>query len=173
MTTTLTVGQPIGFTPPKEGYMPVINGSSFDILAFFSNLTDKEQKDWLKGKARYDVYIENSIPVFLLDLGKTWSLDVFFNILQENEDIRKNFFEGDPNHTQISLILVSYSDSIIRGIRTIAIDTDIMLKLKEACFGQLVQYPSKEACQKAAEVILDKYNADQLRKKAKTAKPRK
>jgi len=170
MTITMTVGQPIGCTPPKEGYMPVINGSSFDIIAFFSNLTDKEQRDWLQGKAGYGLYIENSIPLFLLDLGRAWSLDVYLNILQEDEDIRKNFFEGDPHHTQVILTLVSYSDAIVRGIRTIAIDPDIMIKLKEACFNQLTQYPSKEQCHRAAEELLARYDGNQLRSKAEMLK---
>jgi hypothetical protein len=167
---TFSVGHPIGCTPPKEGYMPIVNGSSFDIIAFFSNLKDREQRDWLKGKAGYGVYIENSIPVFLLDLGKSWSLDVYLNILQEKEDIRKAFFEGDPNKTQIMLTLVSYSDTIVRGIRTIVIDPNIMLKIKEACFDQLSNYASKDACQQAADKLMAHYTAKQLRTMAAVVK---
>ena len=78
----IKVCEPIECKPPREGYMPVINGPSFDIIAFFSDLTKQEINDWLKGKIRYGVYIEESIPVSLLDLGKAWKLDIFlkFNL---------------------------------------------------------------------------------------------
>ncbi len=166
----LKVGEPIECKPPREGCMPVINGPSFDLIAFFSDLTKQEINDWLKGKIAYGVYIEESIPVFLLDLGKSWQLDVYLNIHQENEDVRKQFFEGDPNQTRMILTLVSYSEAIVKAIRTIGIDPVNMLRIKEACFEQVLKYPSKEACQKTALKILSKYSADKLRAKSETTK---
>ncbi len=59
--------------------MPVINGLSFDIIAFFTDLTKQEINVWLKGKIRYGVYIEESIPIFLLELGKAWQWMSFEN----------------------------------------------------------------------------------------------
>ena len=164
--TTLTVGQPLGVTPPFQGYMPVLNGSSFDILAFFKGLTEKDTREWLKGKVRYGLHVQNGIPVFLLDLGKTWSLDVYFNMHQENEDLRKAFFEGDPAHTQIMLALISYSDAVVQGIRTIGIDPEVMMALKEACFDQLSRYSDKDDCFLEAETILQSNSSKALRKKA-------
>ena len=160
---TLTVGQPIGSTPPKEGYMPVINGSSFDIIAFFSNISETELRDWLKGEIQYGVYIEGSIPIVILDIGKAWSLDVFLNIHRESEEIRRQFFEGDPQHTEMHLILVSFEAAIVQGIRTIAIEPNVMANIKEACFYQLSVYSSQEDCQAAAENLLDKYGSQDLR----------
>ncbi len=150
--------------------MPVINGSIFDIMAFFSDLTDKEQQDWLQSKADYDVYIKNNIPFFLLDLGSSWSLDVYLNILQENEDVQKSFLGSDQYHPKISLILISYPDGVVQGVRSVDIDLDTMLRIKEACLDQLVQYTSKEACRKEALKILARYNGNQLRAKAQKAK---
>jgi hypothetical protein len=161
--TTLTVGQPIGSTPPKEGYMPVLNGPSFDIVAFYSGITQAQLDDWLKGEVQYGIYIESRIPVFILDLGKAWSLDVYLNILREDEETRRRFFEGDPRHTEIHLILVSFEDGVVQGIRTIAIDPNIMAQIKEACFNQPAKFSSREDCQEAAEKILDKYNSAVLR----------
>ena len=161
--TTLTVGQPIGSNPPKEGYMPILNGSSFDIVAFYADITQEQLDDWLKGEVHYGIYIENRIPVLILDLGKSWSLDVFLNILREDEEGRRQFFEGDPKHTEIHLILVSFEDAVVQSIRTIAIDPNIMAQIKEACFNQPAKFSSKEDCQEAAEKILDKYNSATLR----------
>ena len=160
---TLTVGQPFGSTPPQEGYLPVINGSSFDIIAFYSGISQKELQDWFKGDIQYVVYIENSIPVFILYIGKAWSLDVFLNIHRESEEIRREFFEGDPHNTQMHLTLVSFEDSIVQGIRTIAIDPNIMANIKEACFYQLSVYSSQEDCHDAAEKLLDRYGSQDLR----------
>ena len=161
--TTLTVGQPIGSTPPKEGYLPILNGPSFDIVAFYSQITQEQVDDWLKGKAEYGIYIESHIPVFILDLGSTWSLDVYVNILQEDEEARRQFFEGDPSHTGIHLILVSLEDAIVQGIRTIAIDPNVLAQIKEACFHQPSKFQSKDDCQRAAEGILDKFSSAALR----------
>jgi hypothetical protein len=161
--TTFTVGQPIGSTPPKEGYMPILNGPSFDIVAFYSGITQDQLDDWLKGEAQYGIYIESRIPVFILDLGKAWSLDVYLNILREDEETRRRFFEGDPKHTEMHLILVSFEDAVVQAIRTIAIDPNIMVQIKEACFHQLSKFSTVEECQDTAEGILDKYNSAMLR----------
>lgn len=168
---TLTVGQPLGVTPPFEGYMPVLNKASFDIIAFFSGLTPRDQRDWLKGKIRYGLFVENGIPIFLLDLGKIWSLDVYFNMHQEKEELRKEFFEGDPGQTQINLTLVSYTDTIVQGIRSIEVGQKFMMALKEACFDQLSRYSNKDDCFLEAEAILQATDSRSLRKKAKMHQP--
>ena len=165
--TTLKAGQPLGVTPPFEGYMPVLNRASFDIIAFFSGLTPRDQRDWVKGNIRYGLYVESDIPIFLLDLGKTWSLDVYFNMHQEKEEHRKEFFEGEPGFTKVNLTLVSYTDTIVQGIRTIEVGQKFMMALKEACFDQLSRYASKDDCFLAAETILQSADSKSLRKKTK------
>jgi hypothetical protein len=159
----LTVGQPIGSAPPKEGYIPVLNGPSFDIVAIYADLTQAQIDDWIKGEAQYGIYIESRIPVFILDLGKSWSLDVYLNILRENEKTRRRFFEGDPTHTEMHLTLVSFEDAVVQAIRTIAIDPNIMVQIKEACFHKLSKYSTIVECQDIAEGILDKFNSATLR----------
>ncbi|MCF8104787.1 MAG: hypothetical protein K9K64_04845 [Desulfohalobiaceae bacterium] len=163
--TTLKAGQPLGVTPPFEGYMPVLNRASFDIIAFFSGLTPRDLRDWVKGKIRYGLYVENGIPIFLLDLGKTWSLDVYFNMHQEKEEQRKEFFEGEPGYTKVNLTLVSYTDTIVQGIRSIDVGQEFMMALKEACFDQLSRYANKDDCFLAAETILQSSGSKSLRKK--------
>lgn len=165
-TSILNVGQALGSPPPSEGYMPVLNGASFDIFAFYSGLREKETKDWLKGKVRYGAFIEQSIPVFLLDLGKTWSLDVYFNMFHESEETRKPFFEGDPRSNRVALILASYPEPVIRAVRSIRVDPDLMIRIKEACFDQLSRYRSKDECFIEAEMILEQYDSKALRAKA-------
>lgn len=166
---TLKVGQSLGATPPNEGYMPVINGASFDVVAFYSNLSQAEIADWQQGSARYGVFIQHSLPLFILDLGSTWGLDVYLNIIHEDQGTRKHFFEGDPQHTKVNLILVSYPDAVVRSIRTIAIEPDKMRWIKEACFNQPSRYASAEECGQAAEELLDRFDSQVLRKMAKIA----
>ena len=163
-TMTLTVGKPLGVTPPFEGYMPVLNGSSFSIIAFFSRVTIQDRKDWLVGKAQYGLYSENGIPIFLLDLGKTWSLDVYFNMLQENKNQRSQFLEGVQEDTKILLVLVSFPDAIVQCIRGIIIELKIMLALKEVCFDQLSRYSTQKDCSLAAKKILQAKDSKALRK---------
>jgi hypothetical protein len=61
------------------------------------------------------------------------------------------------------LILVSFEDAVVQAIRTIAIDPNIMVQIKEACFHQLSKFSTVEECQDTAEGILDKYNSAMLR----------
>jgi len=112
---TITVGQPIGITPPEEGYMPILKGPSFDVIAFFSNLSESQILDWLTGGVDYGVFVEDDIPIFLLDLGNTWTLNVHINILVESEEDQRAFFEGDPNATNVSLTLASYPKTIVQA----------------------------------------------------------
>ena len=63
--------------------MPILNGPSFDIIAFYSGITRGNITNWLHGQILPGVYVEKSIPIFILDLGKTWRLDVYLNILWE------------------------------------------------------------------------------------------
>lgn len=165
-TSNLSAGQSLQSAPPSEGYMPVLNQGSFDIFAFYSGLTEKEVKDWLKGKARYGVFIEQSIPVFLLDLGKAWSLDVYFNMFHETESTRKPFFESDPGSNRVAIILAAYPEPVVQAVRTLRIDPDLMIRLKEACFDQLSRYRSKDECFIEAEMILERYDSKALRAKA-------
>ena len=62
------------------------------------------------------------------------------------------------------LILTSFPVTIIQGIRTIAIDPNLLKDIKEACFNQLTRYGSKEECQEAAERIMDKWSSEVLRR---------
>ena len=91
-TMTLTVGQPLDIKPSNEGYVPVFNGPGFDIIAFYSDLTQADIDVWLTGQLLHGIYVEQSIPIFILDLGKTWSLDIYLNILAEPEQFRRRFF---------------------------------------------------------------------------------
>ena len=161
---TLTVGQPLDITPSQEGYLPVLNGPSFDIVAFYSDITQAGLNDWLYGQIQHGIYVEQSIPIFILDLGQTWNLNISLNILSEDEKIKKKFFEGDPKHTRMHLILTSYPDTIVQGIRTIAIDPDLMRTIKEVCFNQASKYSSQEECQAAIEEIRSKWSSEALRR---------
>ena len=76
------------------------------------------------------------------------------------------FFSGVPKHTKNHLILASYPDAIVRGIRTIAIEPDKMLWINEACFNPPSKYASVE-CGQAAEKLLETYNSEMLREMAK------
>ncbi len=61
----------------KDGRIVLDGMRKIPIIAFFSGVTIQDKKDWLVGKAQYGLYSENGIPIFLLDLGKTWSLDAY------------------------------------------------------------------------------------------------
>ena len=162
-TMPLTVGQPLDITPSQEGYVPVLNGPSFDIVALYSDITQTGLNDWLYGPIQHGVYVEKSVPIFILDLGQTWNLDISLNILSEDEEIKKKFFESDPNYTRMHLILTSYPDTIVQAIRTIAIDPELMRIIKEVCFNQVSKYSSHEECQAAIEELRSKWSSKALR----------
>ncbi len=159
------VGDRLGVTPPAEGHMPIFGQGSFDLITFASGLKPKAIRDWTRGKAAYGVYIEKSIPVFLLNLGSSWTLDVYLNIFLESTAERRLFFEGDPKNLGVHLYLVSVTDAVVRAVRSLAFDPQEMLKIKEACFDQLSSYPSKDECFIEAELLLNQMDSQRLRRK--------
>jgi hypothetical protein len=160
-----SVGDSLGVNPPTEGHMPIFDQGSLDLITFASDLKTKEIRDWARGKAAYGVYIEKSIPFFLLNLGSSWRLDVYLNIFLESSAERRQFFEGDPENLGVHLYLVSSPDAVVRAVRSLELASGEMLRLKEACFDQLSRYSSKDECFIEAELILNKTDSKMLRRK--------
>ena len=162
----LRVGQSIGSIPPSEGLMPVINGPSFDIIALYSGLSTREVKDWQDGRLRYGVFVQEGIPFLLLDLGKVWELDISLNMFGESRESRRAFFEGDPETTEVHLVLASYPSVVILAKRTVRLDPEDMRRIKEACLTQLSAYPSAQACRRVIDRISAAYDSTAMRKRA-------
>jgi len=146
--------------------MPVFGQGSFDVITFASGLTSKTIKDWSRGKAAYGIYIQKSIPILVLNLGSSWALDVYINILLESKEKRRSFLEGDPNSLTVSLYLVSAADALVRAVRSLVLPPEEMLRIKEACFDQVSRYQSKDECFIEAELLLNQTNSKTLRRKA-------
>jgi hypothetical protein len=164
----LSVGQTLGSIPPGQGLMPVLNGPSFDIIGFYSNLSSKKIREWQQGKLRYGVFVQDGIPIVLIDLGRIWRLDIHFNILQEPHDVRRAFFEGDPEATRVHLALASHPSVVVLAKRSFQLDPSLMMRIKEACFTQLSAYPSAEECSRNIERIYAREDSRTLRKKARS-----
>jgi len=164
---SLSVGQTLGSIPPSQGTMPVLNGPSFDVIAFYSDLSHREVRDWQEGRLRYGVFIQEGIPILLLDLGKTWRLDIYLNIFREPSESRRPFFEGDPESTDVHLALASYPSVIVMAKRSIRIDPSHMMQIKEACFTQLSAYHSAEECSCVIDRIYARYDSKALRQRAR------
>ncbi|MFO8032685.1 MAG: hypothetical protein R6U22_09095 [Desulfohalobiaceae bacterium] len=157
-------GQRLDSSPPSEGQMPILSGPSLDIFAFYSRLSTREIKDWSKGRIRQALFVEKSIPFLLLDLGRSWSLELYLNMHQESETDRQEFFQGDPQQTGMGLILVSCPEAVVQAVRRIEPDSRLMLRLKEDCFDQLTRYASSEECFVEAEMILQRNDSRSMRK---------
>jgi len=164
----LSVGQTIGSIPPGQGLMPVLNGPSFDVIGFYSNLSSKKIRDWQQGKLRYGVFIQEGVPIVLIDLGRIWRLDIHLNILQESHEVRRAFFEGDPETTSVHLALASHPSVVILAKRAFQLDPALMMRIKEACFTQLSAYPSAEECSRVIDRIYAHHDSRTLRKKARS-----
>ncbi|MFO7875705.1 MAG: hypothetical protein R6U55_03880 [Desulfovermiculus sp.] len=160
-----SVGESLGVIPPAEGHMPIFDQGSFDLMTFASGLSSKAIKDWQKGKAAYGVYIEKSIPVLVLNLGSSWTFEVYLNLLLESEEQRRLFFEGDPQNLGIHLYLVSSADAVVQAARSLQLASEEMLRIKEACFDQVRHYPSKDECFIEAELLLNQMNSKTFRRK--------
>ena len=161
-----SIGDSLGVTPPAEGIMPIFGPGSFDLIFFASGLKPKAIRDWAKGKAAYGIYIEKSIPILAFNLGSSWALDMYINILLESKNERRNFLEGDPNNLTVYLYLVSSVDAVVRAVRSLILPSDEMLRIKEACFDQVSRYPTKDECFIEAELLLNQMTSKALRRKA-------
>ena len=135
----LTVGQAYPIAPANEGFAARIEGASFNIVGFAGGVRAAEVRQFKSNPLRYGLYVhpgEPRVPFFMVDIaGSEWQFDVSINLKNEPRDRQQGFLD-DPGNLVV-LTLCNYPDGIIRGIRALGVQPDIMREIKQICTEQV------------------------------------
>ena len=143
---------PNGF---RDGIFANISGESFDVICWANGLTSKERQAWRRGTLRYGVFVQETIPFFLLYFPDIkWSMDVSLNVLADKKRGRpyQQYLSGNGN--AVNLYLIDAKTNTIKGMRMIGIEWQAAERIREACEKQLAEYPSAIAVDAALGKIL-------------------
>jgi hypothetical protein len=159
----LTLGQSLGIRPPGEGPAPILAGGGFELFFFYGGLSVEEIRCFASGALTCGVYVEEAIPVLVLDIEGFGGLEVAFNIYAEPEEKRQAFFEQSPAQSTANLVLCGHPDPVVLAVRTIAPGPMLIAEIKKACFDQLCLYKDITGCFAAMGRIYSSIGPEDMR----------
>jgi len=159
----LQVGQALGIRPEGEGPAPVLVGGGFEVFFFYGGLSREEVQGFATGAISCGVYVEDSIPVLVLDIEHFGGLEVAFNIFVEPEDKRRQFFESNPAGGTAHIVLCDHPGSVVQAVRLIRPGTQAVSEIKKACFDQLHLYKNLTQCFQAMGRIYSSIGPEEMR----------
>ena len=161
----LKLGQSLGIRPSGEGPAPVLAGGGFEIFFFYGGLSQEEVRGFSSGALSCGVYVEDAIPVLVLDIEGFGGLEVAFNIYAELEDKRRAFFESSPSLAATHLVLCDHPDSVVRAVRVIRPGPNLLAEIKKACLDQLCVYKDLAHCFRAMSRLYDAISPEDMRER--------
>ena len=161
----LKVGQSLGIRPEGEGPAPMLAGGGFDVFFFYGGLTPDETRSFVSGALSCGVYVEDAIPVLVLDIEGFGGLEVAFNIHAEPEDKRRAFFESAPSLAAANIVLCDHPDPVVQAVRAIHPGPWIMADIKKACLDQLSLYQDLAHCFRAMARIYSSIGPEDMRER--------
>jgi hypothetical protein len=163
----ITVGEKWpGAFPLGESMTPIIDGDSLSFLFWMGGLKESEEKAFL-GEMQYGLFRDKAIPYILFGMRGLGTFDCFINMLAEQKETVDTFLAGEPDANLWTLYLVDgRKGGIVRGIRVIGVEQNIMHDIKEECFRQAEVYGSSAALISTANGVLNAYTAQALMKRA-------
>lgn len=161
----LKVGQSLGIRPEGEGPAPMLAGGGFEVFFFYSGLTPEEVRGFGSGALTCGVYVQEAIPVLVLDIEGFGGLEVAFNIHAEPEDKRRAFLESSPAPGAAHLVLCDYPQSVVRAARAIRPGPRVMAEIKSACLDQLSLYRDMAHAFRAMGRLFDSIDPEEMRER--------
>jgi len=159
----LQVGQALGLRPEGEGPAPMLAGGGFEIFFFYGGLTKGEVRSFAAGALGCGVYVEDAIPILVLDIEGFGGLEVAFNIHAEPEDKRRAFFESGQTQATANIVLCDHPGAVVRAVRTIRPGPRILAEIKNACLDQLALYQDLAHCFRAMTRIYGSISPEDMR----------
>lgn len=160
---TLQIGQALGIRPEGEGPAPVLVGGGFEVFFFYGGLSREEVSGFATGAVSCGVYVEDAIPVLVLDIEGFGGLEVAFNIFVEPEEKRRVFFESNPTGGTASIVLCDHPGAVVQAVRHIRPGAQTISEIKKACFDQLCLYKTIGQGFQAMRRIYDSISPEQMR----------
>ena len=164
----LKLGQSLGIRPEGEGPAPVLVGGGFEVFFFYGGLSQEEVRGFSSGALSCGVYVEDAIPVLVLDIEGFGGLEVAFNIYAEPEDKRRTFFESSPSQATAHLVLCDHPESVVRAVRMIRPGPFLLAEIKKACLDQLCIYRDMAHCFRAMARLYDSISPEDMRERVLT-----
>ncbi|WP_243358475.1 hypothetical protein [Fundidesulfovibrio terrae] len=161
----LKVGQSLGIRPAGEGPAPVLAGGGFEVFFFYEDISDAEARGFAAGALSCGVYVEDAVPVLVIDIEGFGGLEVAFNIYAEPEDKRRTFFESNPAMGIAHLVLCDFPDATVRAVRAIRPGPMLMAEIKKACLDQLSLYRDIGHCFRAMTRLYETIGPEDMRER--------
>lgn len=161
----LKIGQSLGIRPEGEGPAPMLAGGGFEVFFFYGGLSPEEVRGFASGAVTCGVYVEEAIPVLVLDIEEFGGLEVAFNIHAEPEDKRRAFFESSPTLGSAHIVLCDHPEAVVRAVRAIRPGPLLMAEIKKACFDQLSLYKDMAHCFRAMARLYDSIGPEEMRER--------
>ena len=143
---SLTIGQPLGITPEGEGPAPVLTGQGFEVFCFQAGLTPAEVSGFATGRVLCGLYVDQAIPVLVLDIEGFGGLEVALCIFTEPKDKQAAFFASDPATHSAHLALCDHPSSIVRAVRALNPGPAVMTRVRQALMDQPGRYRDINQC---------------------------
>ena len=161
----LAVGQSLGIRPEGEGPAPMLVGGGFEVFFFYGGLSEEEIRGFGSGTLACGVYVEQAVPVLVLDIEGFGGLETAFNIYAEPEDRRREFFESRPGLGSARIVLCDHPQAVVRAIRTIRPGPETVAAVKAACFDQLSLYHDISGCFSAMTRLYEAIGPEEMRER--------
>lgn len=158
--------------PGQEGHLIFMNGPTFCLVSWLSQLSPDEISDWDSGDYLYGAFIEDDIPFLIVGFPATNLMaETSLNIVGEQE--RGNplcdFMTGESD--LLTLILVDAETNIVRGIRKLMMGPTTATALRNACIRQLDRYSTSQEVQAAIYQLMEMYDTNAMIQRTQMFRP--
>lgn len=152
---------PVWILPPliENGFMMVINGSSFDIYGLLYGIRSDDAEAFTKEPITISLYIQDEIPFIIGAYGNAL-FDTYLNVYRIDKYVAKTWL-SDLNSTEVNMYLIERTGVVLAATRTIQIH--FMEQLKRASVMQLKSYPDAASVNEKAFDLLKRYGAVNMR----------
>jgi hypothetical protein len=159
----LKVGQMLGVRPECEGPAPVLTAQGVEVFCFQSGLTESEVRGFAHGAVLCGLYVDQAIPVLVLDVEGFGGLEVAFCVFTEPQDKRAAFFASDPALHTAHLVLCDFPEAVVRAVRAIHPGPAVMLRIRQALLDQAAAHQDINQCFSAMSDIYERLGPGDLR----------
>lgn len=146
--------------PGAERCIASLNTAFFDVLYYIQKPSSEDIRTWRKGKLKYGLYAEKSVPFVIIDFPDArWNFDVSIDILKVySEEQREDWLNGEGNI--VTLFLINAGTNILEGMRTISVNFGE--KLRDILEEQCILYESSAEVDKEFNDIVSRLTTDNM-----------
>lgn len=160
----LEVGKPYPFHNNANGFENVVselNTSFFDVLYYAPKPPAKDLSIWKTSKIRYGVFVCENIPFFLVSFpGHDWTFDVSINFLKAKQPEGEDWIYKEDN--MIHFYLINASTNVIKAMRMISIEPEVVQSIREACSKQQQQYKNPILLEGEINRIYGRFSTEEM-----------